>query len=228
VSDYLFRYTTAVATGHIQPLCPLISITGAFPPESGILSIALIVIAPLLLAMVHIRYKHMKGFHLSQKAHFVNVITLICAAVAATGTVGVASFKPLYPTGKPHIFSSLLVFCGSLGLSVTMTTLTIITYRKHNHGSCGRIFAQVFLTTTAAIFLVTGIVLVALKPKGSNVHFRSIPVSLRCGGAVCEWGAMAAFCLFLLTFHEELRQLKVTLTVTPKYPSPSNEYSSIQ
>jgi hypothetical protein len=89
----ILSYTTAVATGHIQPLCPLISITGAFPPESGILSIALIVIAPLLLAMVHIRYKHMKGFHLSQKAHFVNVITLICAAVAATGTVGVASFK---------------------------------------------------------------------------------------------------------------------------------------
>ena len=56
----------------------------------------------------------------------------------------------------PHNIATILAFSSMLALSISIATITITVYRRHNKGVRGCMFAQVIILVAMAPFLLAG------------------------------------------------------------------------
>ncbi|XP_054845393.1 DNA damage-regulated autophagy modulator protein 1 isoform X2 [Eublepharis macularius] len=125
---FIISYVIAVLCGHVEPLFPYISDTGAKPPESGIFGFMINVSAFLGAATMYTRYLIIKKQNEVTNfiAPYFNIITLIIGVVGCVGMGVVASFQEL-AVPAVHDGGALVAFvCGV----VYIVFQTIISYKS--------------------------------------------------------------------------------------------------
>ncbi|XP_062989453.1 DNA damage-regulated autophagy modulator protein 1 isoform X2 [Elgaria multicarinata webbii] len=172
---FIISYVIAVLAGHVEPLFPYISDTGAKPPESGIFGFMINVSAFLGAVTMYTRYLIVK--QQNEVTHFINpyfnLMTLCVGVVGCIGMGIVASFQEL-AVPAVHDGGALVAFiCGALYIVLQ----TVISYRSRPQWSTP-------CTCHTRLFL-------SIMTSDYVYHFVS---------AICEWTVAFGFVFFFLTF----------------------------
>ncbi|XP_070612388.1 DNA damage-regulated autophagy modulator protein 1 isoform X2 [Erythrolamprus reginae] len=125
---FILSYAIAVLGGHVEPLFPYISDTGAKPPESGIFGFMINVSAFLGTVTMYIKYLIVKKQN--DETHFIspcfNLITLYVGILGCIGLGVVASFQEL-AVPAAHDGGALLAFVSG---ALYIFLQTIISYKS--------------------------------------------------------------------------------------------------
>ncbi|XP_048357014.1 DNA damage-regulated autophagy modulator protein 1 isoform X2 [Sphaerodactylus townsendi] len=125
---FILSYVIAVLCGHVEPLFPYISDTGAKPPESGIFGFMINVSAFLGAATMYTKYLTVKKQN--EVTHFIppyfNFITLMIGVLGCIGMSIVASFQEL-AVPAVHDGGALVAFLSGV---VYIVLQTVISYKS--------------------------------------------------------------------------------------------------
>ncbi|KAM3833491.1 DNA damage-regulated autophagy modulator protein 1 isoform 3-T7 [Vipera latastei] len=125
---FILSYAIAVLSGHVEPLFPYISDTGAKPPESGIFGFMINVSAFLGAVTMYTKYLIVKKQN--DVTHFVspcfNLLTLYVGILGCIGLGIVASFQEL-AVPAVHDGGALLAFVSG---ALYILLQTIISYKS--------------------------------------------------------------------------------------------------
>ncbi|XP_054845392.1 DNA damage-regulated autophagy modulator protein 1 isoform X1 [Eublepharis macularius] len=209
---FIISYVIAVLCGHVEPLFPYISDTGAKPPESGIFGFMINVSAFLGAATMYTRYLIIKKQNEVTNfiAPYFNIITLIIGVVGCVGMGVVASFQEL-AVPAVHDGGALVAFvCGV----VYIVFQTIISYKSRPEWStpciCYIRLALSIMSFIAAIPMIVCASVISITKidwnpgeKDYMYHFVS---------AVCEWIVAFGFVFYFLTFIKEFQRVTVRIS----------------
>ncbi|XP_058046842.1 DNA damage-regulated autophagy modulator protein 1 isoform X3 [Ahaetulla prasina] len=125
---FILSYAIAVLSGHVEPLFPYISDTGAKPPESGIFGFMINVSAFLGAVTMYAKYLIVKKQN--DMTHFIspcfNLLTLYVGILGCIGLGIVASFQEL-AVPAVHDGGALLAFVSG---ALYVFLQTIISYKS--------------------------------------------------------------------------------------------------
>ncbi|XP_070612387.1 DNA damage-regulated autophagy modulator protein 1 isoform X1 [Erythrolamprus reginae] len=209
---FILSYAIAVLGGHVEPLFPYISDTGAKPPESGIFGFMINVSAFLGTVTMYIKYLIVKKQN--DETHFIspcfNLITLYVGILGCIGLGVVASFQEL-AVPAAHDGGALLAFVSG---ALYIFLQTIISYKSRPQWSTPcichtRLFLSV-MTWVAVIPMIACASLISITKIDWNpgdkdyvYHFVS---------AICEWTVAFSFVFFFLTFISDFQGATIQIS----------------
>ncbi|KAJ6659974.1 hypothetical protein lerEdw1_018171 [Lerista edwardsae] len=202
---FIISYVIAVLYGHVQPVFPYISDTGATPPESGIFGFMINVSAFLGAATMYIRYlitKQQNEITNFMKRRY-NVIVLGVGLVGCIGMSIVASFQEL-AVPSVHDGGALVAFIFGV---LYITFQTIISFKScpqwSSHFTCWIRLAISSVSWVAVTLMIAFASMISITKidwnpgeKDYNYHLVS---------AICEWTVAFGFVFFFLTFIKDFQ-----------------------
>ncbi|XP_049952643.1 DNA damage-regulated autophagy modulator protein 2-like [Schistocerca serialis cubense] len=224
LATFLITYAIAAGTGHVDPGFPYISYSGNVPPESCIFGQLLNISACLELLCVYIRYRQVTETEADKDE--LNFVSAIIGSLACLGLDLVANFQ------ERSVFVVHLVGAGVcfFGGTVYFVMQTIITRRMKQQKlfyvrlllsliCCCCCFSTV-IPGGIAMFIFDGEDPMKWKPtdRGYVTHLVS---------AISEWVVSVSFCLFILTFYSEFKEISIESPVFRKSP-PDASTTDIQ
>ncbi|XP_032077685.1 DNA damage-regulated autophagy modulator protein 1 isoform X1 [Thamnophis elegans] len=209
---FILSYAIAVLSGHVEPLFPYISDTGAKPPESGIFGFMINVSAFLGAVTMYIKYSIVKKQN--DVTHFIspcfNLLTLYVGILGCIGLGIVASFQEL-AVPAVHDGGALLAFVSG---ALYILLQTIISYKSRPRWSTPcvchtRLFLSI-MTWVAVIPMIACASLISITKIDWNpgekdyvYHFVS---------AICEWTVAFGFVFFFLTYIRDFQEVTIQIS----------------
>ncbi|XP_043515743.1 uncharacterized protein LOC122531689 [Frieseomelitta varia] len=216
-SVFILTYVIAVLLGHVEAGFPYISDAATYAPESCIFAQFINMIAMLMSFVVYIRYSQVKEcsstFSLQQSLPKWNYWALIFGLTSTFGLSMVANFQETSVI-VVHFIGALLCFGGG---TAYFWTQAVCSFYLHPLGCSLRLAhlraaLSTFCTVCFVITLITG-VLARLAYKGTNPrkwYKEDGGWELHVASTITEWLCAVAFCVYILTFTEEFRDVRVT------------------
>nr|XP_031827328.1 uncharacterized protein LOC116424718 [Nomia melanderi] len=216
-SVFIVTYIIAVVLGHVEAGFPYISDAATYAPESCIFAQFINMLAMLMSFVVYIRYSQVKEcttiFSLQTSLPKWNHWALIFGLTSTFGLSVVANFQETSVL-VVHFIGALLCFGGG---TAYFWTQAVCTFYLHPLGCSLRLAhlrtaLSIFCTVCFFVTLITG-VLSHLAYKGTNPqkwYKEDGGFELHVASTVTEWICAAAFCVYLLTFTDEFRDIKIS------------------
>lgn len=213
----IITYVTAVTLDHVEAGFPYISDTATFPPESCIFAQLMNMLAILLLAMVYIKYCHLKEcsalFSLKSSLPKWNYWSVVVGVTAIFGMTVIANFQETAALSV-HFVGALLFFGGG---TIYFWLQALCTFYLHPLGYSTRLthirtVLSIVATLTFITALTTGI-LSRIIFKGTNPqkwHKKDGGFELHLISSVTEWICAGAFVLYIFTFTGEFKDIKIS------------------
>ncbi|XP_078053796.1 DNA damage-regulated autophagy modulator protein 2-like isoform X1 [Augochlora pura] len=232
-SVFIATYVISVLLGHVEAGFPYISDTATYAPESCIFAQFVNMLAMLMSFVVYIRYSQVKEcttvFSLQSSLPKWNHWALIFGLMSTFGLSVVANFQETSVL-VVHFIGALLCFGGG---TAYFWTQAVCTFYLHPLGCSLRLAhlrtgLSIFCTVCFFVTLITG-VLSHLVYKGTNPrkwYKEDGGWELHVASTVTEWICAIAFCIYLLTFTDEFRDLKIshpTVICVPSRARLNNE-----
>ncbi|XP_034984111.1 DNA damage-regulated autophagy modulator protein 1 isoform X1 [Zootoca vivipara] len=211
-ASFILSYVIAVLEGHVEPLFPYISDTGAKPPESGIFGFMINISAFLGAVTMYARYLIVK--EQNDVIRFVspcfNLLALFVGWIGCVGMGIVASFQEL-AVPAVHDGGALLAFVSG---ALYIVLQTVISYKSYPQWTslctCHTRLVFSIMTWVAIIPMIACASLVSITKiewnpgeKDYVFHFVS---------ALCEWVVAFSFVFFFLTFIGDFQGVTIRIT----------------
>ncbi|XP_058046840.1 DNA damage-regulated autophagy modulator protein 1 isoform X2 [Ahaetulla prasina] len=177
---FILSYAIAVLSGHVEPLFPYISDTGAKPPESGIFGFMINVSAFLGAVTMYAKYLIVKKQN--DMTHFIspcfNLLTLYVGILGCIGLGIVASFQEL-AVPAVHDGGALLAFVSG---ALYVFLQTIISYKSRPQWSTPcvchtRLFLSV-MTWVAVIPMIACASLISITKIDWNPGEKGVTIQI--------------------------------------------------
>lgn len=211
---FILTYVIAIMLGHVEAEFPYISDTATYAPESCIFAQFINMIAMLMSFMVYVRYSLVKECtSLQSSIRKWNRWALIFGLMSTFGLSVVANFQET-SVFIVHFIGALLCFGGGTAYFWTQAVCSIYLYPL----GCSlrlanlRIVLSMFCAVCFFVTLITG-VLSRLAYKGTNPrkwYKEDNGWELHVASTITEWICAAAFCIYILTFTDEFRNIKIS------------------
>ncbi|XP_076667857.1 DNA damage-regulated autophagy modulator protein 1-like isoform X1 [Andrena cerasifolii] len=230
---FILTYVIAVLLGHVEAGFPYISDTATYAPESCIFAQFINMIAMLMSVVVYIRYSQVQEcsstFSLQTSLPKWNRWALIFGLISTFGLSVVANFQETSVI-VVHFIGAFLCFGGG---TAYFWTQAVCSFYLHPLGCSLRLAhlrtaLSIFSTVCFVVTVVTG-VLSHLAYKGTNPrkwYKEDGGWELHVASTVTEWLCAAAFCVYILTFTDEFRDVKIShpkVVCNPNRTRLSNE-----
>ena len=216
-SVFILTYVVAVVLGHVEAGFPYISDAASYAPESCIFAQFINMLTMLMSFVIYIRYSQVKEysstFSLQESLSKWNYWSLIFGLVGTFGLSIVANFQESTVIVM-HFIGAFLCFGAS---TAYFWTQAVCTFYLHPIGSSLRLAhfrtaLSTFCTVCFCISVVTGTLAYAAY-KGTNPqkwYKEDGGWELHMASTVTEWLCAIAFCIYILTFSDEFKNVKVT------------------
>ncbi|XP_076279121.1 DNA damage-regulated autophagy modulator protein 1-like [Lasioglossum baleicum] len=227
-SVFILTYVIAVLLGHVEAGFPYISDSATEAPESCIFAQFINMLAMLMSFVIYIRYSQVKEcttiFSLQSSLPKWNHWALIFGLISAFGLSLVANFQETSVL-IVHFIGAILCFgCGT----AYFWTQAVCTFYLHPLGCSIRLVhlrtaLSIFCTVCFFVTLTTG-VLAGLAFKGTNArkwYKGDGGWELHVASTISEWLCAAAFCIYILTFTNEFRDIRISHPKVVCEPNPS-------
>ncbi|XP_066490188.1 DNA damage-regulated autophagy modulator protein 1 [Tiliqua scincoides] len=209
---FIISYVIAVLCGHVQPVFPYISDTGATPPESGIFGFMINVSAFLGAATMYIRYlitKQQNEITNFIHRHF-NVIVLFVGLVGCIGMSIVASFQEL-AVPSVHDGGALVAFVSGV---LYITLQTVISFK-----SCPQWSTRFTFRIRLTISVISSVAVILMIAFASMISITKIDwnpgekdYNYHLVSAICEWTVAFGFVFFFLTFIKDFQGVSIRIS----------------
>ncbi|XP_043261223.1 DNA damage-regulated autophagy modulator protein 1-like [Colletes gigas] len=212
----ILTYVIAVLLGHVAGF-PYISDAATNAPESCIFAQFINMIAMLMSFVVYIRYSLVREcsstFSLQSSLPKWNRWALIFGLTSTFGLSVVANFQETSVI-VVHFIGALLCFGGG---TAYFWTQAVCSFYLHPLGCSLRLAhlrtaLSIFCTVCFFVSLITG-VLSRMAYKGTNPrkwYKGDGGWELHVASAITEWVCATAFCVYILTFTDEFRDIKIS------------------
>lgn len=227
-SVFILTYVIAVLLGHVEAGFPYISDAAADAPESCIFAQFINMLAMLMSFVIYIRYSQVKEcttiFSLQSSLPKWNHWALIFGLLSTFGLSVVANFQETSVL-IVHFLGAILCFgCGT----AYFWTQAVCTFYLHPLGCSMRLAhlrtaLSIFCTVCFFVTLTTG-VLARLAFKGTNPrkwYKGDGGWELHVASTITEWVCAVAFCIYILTFTNEFRDIKISHPRVVCEPNPA-------
>lgn len=196
---------------------PYISDAATYAPESCIFSQVVNMITMLMCVMIYIRYSQIKEctstFHVSASLLKWNHWALIFGLTSTIGLSIIANFQETSVI-VVHLIGALLCFGGG---TAYFWIQAICSFYLHPLGCTLRLAhlrtaLSIFCTICFFVIFITGI-LARLAYKGTNPrkwYKEDGGWELHVVSTITEWLCAMAFCVYILTFTEEFRDIRIS------------------
>ncbi|KAH0956098.1 hypothetical protein HN011_000465 [Eciton burchellii] len=213
---FILTYVIAVLLGHVEGSFPYISDIATNAPESCIFAQIVNLIAVLMCFMMYIRYSQVKectkAFNLPASLPRWNRWALIFGLLSSAGLSIVANFQES-SVFVVHVIGALLCFGAG---TIYFWTQAACSFYLHPSGCSLRLVhlrmaLATFCTICFFVIFSTGL-LARLAYKGTNPqkwHKEDGGWELHVTSTITEWICAMAFCIYILTFMEEFRSIRI-------------------
>uniref|UniRef100_A0A1B6LP37 CWH43-like N-terminal domain-containing protein n=2 Tax=Graphocephala atropunctata TaxID=36148 RepID=A0A1B6LP37_9HEMI len=216
-STFLGTYIAAVLQGHVEPEFPYISDDATYSPESCVFGQLINMGSVLLCLVIYIRYcevvQFFDDYSMSPRAEKLNRMGLWFGILSSFGLSLVANFQE---TNVIYVHFAGALLCFGIG-TIYFWVQAILSYHMHpvaNSLAMAR-FRVVLSGITSVLFfviVVTGIIS-HLQFHGSNPrkwHPEDGGWVLHVVSTASEWVVAICFCLYILSFSSEFREITFT------------------
>ncbi|XP_078232341.1 DNA damage-regulated autophagy modulator protein 1 isoform X1 [Pogona vitticeps] len=213
---FIISYTIAVLDGHIEPLFPYISDTGAKPPESVIFGIMITISAVLGAITMIMKYLMLKKQN--EMTHFnsscFNLLALCFGILGCIGMSIIASVQELtYPA--VHDGGALVAFVSGTMYIVLQTAISYKLYKEYPQWCTPCIWHTrlvLSVMTIMALFpMIACASLISVTKIDWNPGEKDYVYHLV--SAVCEWTIAFSFEMFFLTFVSDFQRITMHVTM---------------
>ncbi|KAJ7329080.1 hypothetical protein JRQ81_015254 [Phrynocephalus forsythii] len=209
---FILSYAIAVLDGHVEPIFPYISDTGAKPPESGIFGFMINVSAFLGAITMYMKYLIIKEQNEISRFIFpcFNSLALCVGILGCIGLGIVASFQEL-TVPAVHDGGALVAFVSG---AIYISLQTIISYR-----SCPQWCTPYMCHTRLFLSVMTSVAIIPMIACASLISITKIDWNpgekdyvYHFVSAVCEWTVAFSFVMFFLTFVKDFQRATIQIT----------------
>ncbi|OAD62626.1 DNA damage-regulated autophagy modulator protein 2, partial [Eufriesea mexicana] len=216
-SVFILTYVIAVLLGHVEATFPYISDTAAYAPESCIFAQFINMIAMFMSFVIYIRYSIVKEcsdtYNLQASLPKWNYWALIFGLTSTFGLTVVANFQETSML-VVHFVGALLCFGGG---TLYFWSQAVCSFYMHPLGCSLRLAhlrtaLSTFCTVCYTVTIVTAI-LSNFAYEGKNPrkwHKEDGGWELHVASTIAEWMCATAFCVYILTFSNEFRNIKLS------------------
>ncbi|XP_054271761.1 DNA damage-regulated autophagy modulator protein 2 [Macrosteles quadrilineatus] len=216
-STFLGTYIAAVLQGHVEPEFPYISDDATYSPESCVFGQLINTGSILLCLLVYIRYcevvQFFEDYSISPRAIKLNKAGLWLGLLSSFGLSLVANFQE---TNVIYVHFAGALLCFGVG-TIYFWVQAVLSSHLHPiaHSSAMVWFRYVLSAICTVLFfviLVTGIIS-HLQFHGSNPrkwHPEDGGWVLHVISTASEWVVAICFCLYILSFTSEFREITFT------------------
>ncbi|KAF7387239.1 hypothetical protein HZH68_012916 [Vespula germanica] len=213
---FVLTYVIAVLSDHVEAGFPYISDVATSAPESCIFAQFMNMIAALMCFVIYIRYSQVKecttAFRLQASLPRWNYWALILGLTTTLGVSIVANFQETSVI-VVHMIGAFLCFGGG---TAYFWTQAVCSFYLHPLGCSLRMAhlrtaLSTFCTVCFFVIFITG-VLASLAYKGTNPqkwYKNDGGWELHVASTVTEWICAIAFCVYILTFTDEFRDIRM-------------------
>lgn len=209
---FIISYVIAVLCGHVQPVFPYISDTGATPPESGIFGFMINVSAFLGAATMYIRYLILKQQNETTNFinHRFNVLVLFVGLVGCIGMSIVANFQEL-AVPSVHDGGALVAFIFGV---LYITLQTIISFKSSpqwiTQFTCRIRLAISLINWVAVILMIVFAAMISINKLDWDPDEKDYDYHLV--SAICEWIVAFGFVFYFLTFIKDFQGVSIRIS----------------
>ncbi|XP_046670237.1 DNA damage-regulated autophagy modulator protein 2 [Homalodisca vitripennis] len=216
-TTFLGTYIAAVLQGHVEPEFPYISDDATYSPESCVFGQLINIGSVLLCLVIYIRYcevvQFFDDYSMSPRAAKLNRMGLWFGFLSSFGLSLVANFQE---TNVIYVHFAGALLCFGIG-TVYFWVQAILSYHMHpvaNSLAMARLRVMLSVITSVLFFVivVTGIIS-HLQFHGSNPrkwHPEDGGWVLHVISTASEWIVAICFCLYILSFSSEFREITFT------------------
>ncbi|XP_035729063.1 uncharacterized protein LOC118444675 [Vespa mandarinia] len=214
---FVLTYVIAVLSDHVEAGFPYISDVATSAPESCIFAQFMNMIAALMCLVIYIRYSQVKectsAFRLQASLPRWNYWALILGLTTTLGVSIVANFQETSVI-VVHMIGAFLCFGGG---TAYFWTQAVCSFYLHPLGCSLRMAhlrtaLSTFCTFCFFVIFITG-VLASLAYKGTNPqkwYKGDGGWELHVASTVTEWICAIAFCIYILTFTDEFKDIRMS------------------
>ncbi|XP_015599824.1 DNA damage-regulated autophagy modulator protein 2 [Cephus cinctus] len=215
-TTFIVTYVIAVLLGHVEAGFPYISDAATYAPESCIFAQFINMTAALMCFVIYIRYSQIKEcnsvYKLNESLPKWNRMALIMGMISTIGLSIVANFQETSVV-VVHLIGAFMCFGGG---TAYFWTQAMCSYYLHPLGCSIRIAhlrlaLSIFCTVCFFIILITGM-LAHMAYNGTNPrkwYKEDGGWELHVVSTVTEWICAVAFCVYILTFTDEFREIEL-------------------
>ncbi|KAI1882111.1 hypothetical protein AGOR_G00247320 [Albula goreensis] len=210
-STFIISYIIALLKHDVDALFPYISDTGATPPESGIFGVmtAITAFTSIITMFAHYKYvqKLQEGAPIAPSK--LNGIALWCGLLSCLGMCVVGTFQVTLVTYVHDAGALLFFICG-----VTYIVLqSCLSYRMHPYGSSMAVCHTRAVISSIAVLASIPMIICGMYGTTRlhwDTHDKAFVLHLI--SAVCEWTVTFGFVMFFLSYIQEFKRFKLTMT----------------
>ncbi|XP_059834503.1 DNA damage-regulated autophagy modulator protein 1 isoform X5 [Hypanus sabinus] len=221
---FIISFIIAMSDGHVSPLVPFISDTGANPPESCVFGLMVNISAFLGAFTMYVQYKMLQTLNEENPiiSPYFNRAALVLGLLGSLGMCIVANFQET-AVRVVHDIGALLTFgMGTLYLFLQ----TYISFKMQH--LCNNRSAFLARTGLTAVSVVAFIIMLICYFLSGTSRFNWKPADEGYGchvaSAVCEWMVGFSFNFFFMTFIKDFQapcgELHIPVWTCPLLTAP--------